>query len=59
MFFCYLGDGSPLRDRVIKHGAVAPLLTLLAVPDLSVLPVSILFNHVISPVYFFFNFLFM
>lgn len=39
--FCYLGDGSALRDMVIKHGAVGPLLSLLAVPDLSVFSVSI------------------
>ncbi|XP_074511651.1 importin subunit alpha-1 [Sebastes fasciatus] len=30
------GDGSALRDRVIKHGVVAPLLSLLEVSDLSV-----------------------
>lgn len=35
------GDGSPLRDQVIKHGAVAPLLSLLAVPELSVYSVSV------------------
>lgn len=38
--FYFLGDGSALRDKVIKHGAVAPLLSLLAVPDLSVFNVS-------------------
>lgn len=37
--FC-VGDGSALRDLVIKHGAVPPLLSLLAVPDLSVFNVS-------------------
>lgn len=42
LLFCYSGDGSALRDRVIKHGAVAPLLSLLAVPDLSALNVSTL-----------------
>jgi len=43
--FLFLGDGSALRDQVIKHGAVASLLSLLAVPDLSVFTVSILFQH--------------
>ncbi|KAK5885522.1 hypothetical protein CesoFtcFv8_019222 [Champsocephalus esox] len=38
------GDGSALRDHVIKHGAVLPLLSLLAVPDLSVLTVGYLRN---------------
>lgn len=40
MFLVFLGDGSALRDKVIKHGAVAPLLSLLAVPDLSAFSVS-------------------
>ena len=35
------GDGSAFRDLVIKHGAIDPLLALLAVPDLSSLAVSI------------------
>lgn len=35
-----VGDGSALRDLVIKHGAVPPLLSLLALPDLSVFNVS-------------------
>lgn len=39
-FFFILGDGSSYRDMVIKHGAVAPLLSLLAVPELSVFSVS-------------------
>lgn len=34
------GDGSVFRDLVIKHGAIDPLLALLAVPDLSSLAVS-------------------
>ncbi len=34
----FVGDGSAYRDKVIKHGAVAPLLALLAVPDFSVFP---------------------
>lgn len=38
--FVVLGDGSAYRDKVIKHGALAPLLSLLAVPDLSALAVS-------------------
>ena len=38
--FWLSGDGSALRDKVIKHGAVAPLLSLLAVPDLNEFPVS-------------------
>uniref|UniRef100_H2MK33 Importin subunit alpha n=1 Tax=Oryzias latipes TaxID=8090 RepID=H2MK33_ORYLA len=38
------GDGSALRDRVIKHGAVAPLLSLLAVPDLNVFTPGFLRN---------------
>ena len=37
---CVVGDGSHLRDRVIKHGAVAPLLSLLAVPELGDINVS-------------------
>lgn len=36
----FVGDGSSYRDLVIKHGAVAPLLSLLAVPELSVFSVS-------------------
>lgn len=40
LYFYFLGDGSALRDKVIKHGAVTPLLSLLAVPDLSVFNVS-------------------
>lgn len=39
-FISILGDGSSYRDMVIKHGAVAPLLSLLAVPELSVFSVS-------------------
>lgn len=35
-----IGDGSNYRDLVIKHGALQPLLALLAAPDLSVFPVS-------------------
>jgi len=35
----FIGDGSAYRDKVIKHGAIAPLLALLAVPDFSVFPV--------------------
>lgn len=38
------GDGSDLRDLVIKHKAVPPLLRLLAVPDLSVLNTGYLRN---------------
>lgn len=45
--FCFFGffssssgDGSALRDKVIKHGAVAPLLSLLMGPDLNVFTVS-------------------
>lgn len=34
------GDGSTLRDLVIKYGAIEPLLALLAVPDMSSLSVS-------------------
>lgn len=45
----FLGDGSALRDKVIKHGAVAPLLSLLAVPDLSAFSVS--FDSVFLHVY--------
>lgn len=41
IFPSFLGDGSALRDKVIKHGAVAPLLSLLAVPDLSAFSVSV------------------
>ncbi|KAK5914606.1 hypothetical protein CgunFtcFv8_009034 [Champsocephalus gunnari] len=41
------GDGSALRDHVIKHGAVLPLLSLLAVPDLSVLTVGYLRNQIL------------
>lgn len=41
IFPSFLGDGSALRDKVIKHGAVAPLLGLLAVPDLSAFSVSV------------------
>lgn len=40
--FLFIGDGSAYRDKVIKHGAIAPLLALLAVPDFSVFPVSLL-----------------
>lgn len=40
IYVSLLGDGSALRDRVIKHKAVPPLLSLLAVPDLSVFSVS-------------------
>lgn len=40
IYVSFLGDGSALRDRVIKHKAVPPLLSLLAVPDLSVFSVS-------------------
>lgn len=43
------GDGSALRDKVIKHGAVAPLLSLLAVPDLSVFNVSNVPFNIKSP----------
>lgn len=39
--FVFIGDGSAYRDKVIKHGAIAPLLALLAVPDFSVFPVSL------------------
>lgn len=35
------GDGSAYRDLVIKYGAIEPLLSLLAVPDLSSLAVSV------------------
>lgn len=35
-----IGDGSNYRDLVIKHGALEPLLALLAAPDLSIFPVS-------------------
>lgn len=40
-YFSFLGDGSTYRDLVIKFGAIEPLLTLLAVPDLSSLAVSL------------------
>lgn len=40
VLLCFKGDGSAYRDKVIKHGAIAPLLSLLAVPDLSVFGVS-------------------
>lgn len=49
IFPSFLGDGSALRDKVIKHGAVAPLLGLLAVPDLSAFSVSV--DSVSLPVY--------
>ncbi|MGH0172087.1 UNVERIFIED_CONTAM: hypothetical protein FKN15_062363 [Acipenser sinensis] len=38
------GDGSSYRDRVIKHGAIEPLLMLLAVPELSALSSGYLRN---------------
>ncbi|KAK1798911.1 hypothetical protein P4O66_007180, partial [Electrophorus voltai] len=38
------GDGSTYRDKVIKHGAVGPLLVLLSVPNLSVYATSYLRN---------------
>lgn len=40
-FIVFIGDGSIYRDLVIKFGAIEPLLTLLAVPDLSSLAVSL------------------
>jgi len=41
--FVFIGDGSAYRDKVIKHGAIAPLLALLAVPDFSVFPVRFIY----------------
>nr|XP_015211496.1 PREDICTED: importin subunit alpha-1 [Lepisosteus oculatus] len=38
------GDGSAYRDKVIKHGAIDPLVTLLAVPELSALSSGYLRN---------------
>lgn len=43
-FFIFLGDGSTYRDLVIKFGAIEPLLSLLAVPDLSSLAVSVQYD---------------
>lgn len=40
-FLSFPGDGSAYRDLVIKYGAIEPLLSLLAVPDLSSLAVSV------------------
>lgn len=40
IFLVFSGDGSTYRDLVIKFGAIEPLLSLLAVPDLSSLAVS-------------------
>lgn len=40
-FLLFPGDGSAYRDLVIKYGAIEPLLSLLAVPDLSSLAVSV------------------
>lgn len=54
IYLPFLGDGSALRDRVIKHKAVPPLLSLLAVPDLSVFSVSndfIFFNKMFFSIY--------
>lgn len=39
--YFFPGDGSAYRDLVIKYGAIEPLLSLLAVPDLSSLAVSV------------------
>lgn len=51
----FVGDGSAYRDKVIKHGAIAPLLALLAVPDFSVFPVRLLFSLFFKWVVFYFN----
>lgn len=53
ILFFFPGDGSAYRDLVIKYGAIEPLLSLLAVPDLSSLAVSVendsSFNYCVEP----------
>lgn len=44
VFLVFSGDGSTYRDLVIKFGAIEPLLSLLAVPDLSSLAVSVQYD---------------
>lgn len=44
IFLVFLGDGSNYRDLVIKFGAIEPLLSLLAIPDLSSLAVSVQYD---------------
>lgn len=44
VFLLFSGDGSAYRDLVIKFGAIEPLLSLLAVPDLSSLAVSVQYD---------------
>lgn len=44
LFLFFPGDGSTYRDLVIKFGAIEPLLSLLAVPDLSSLAVSVQYD---------------